>query len=132
MSHFDRDGFDGPWWRYPLLRNGLVAGAIAVLGFVLESQDLLTPWGPRALYLAAIPLAAYHWAREALEELIREREVGIDLLMLAAMVGASVLGLLNEAAALAVLYAIAEGLEDYTYARTRSAIRSLLSLAPKT
>ena len=132
MSHADDDGFDGPWWQYPLLRNGLIAGALAAVGFVLESREMLTPWLPRALYLVAMPLAGYHWAREAIEELIREREVGIDLLMLAAMVGASLLGLLNEAAALAVLYAIAEGLEDYTYARTRSAIRSLLSLAPKT
>ena len=132
MSHSERDGFDGPWWRYPLLRNGLVAGALAAIGFLLESRELLVPWGPRALYLIAMPLAGYHWAREAIEELVREREVGIDLLMLAAMVGASLLGLLNEAAALAVLYAIAEGLEDYTYARTRTAIRALLSLAPKT
>ncbi len=132
MSHSEHDGFDGPWWRYPLLRNGLVAGALAAIGFVLESRDLLVPWGPRALYLIAMPLAGYHWAREAVEELVRERAVGIDLLMLAAMVGASLLGLLNEAAALAVLYAVAEGLEDYTYARTRSAIRGLLSLAPKT
>ncbi len=132
MSHADDDGFDGPWWQYPLLRNGMIAGVLAAVGFVLESRELLTPLLPRVLYLIAMPLAGYHWAREAIEELVREREVGIDLLMLAAMVGASLLGLLNEAAALAVLYALAEGLEDYTYARTRSAIRSLLSLAPKT
>lgn len=131
MSHEHREGFDGPWWSYPLLRNGLIAGALAALGFFLESRELLTPWAPRVLYFVAMPLAGYHWAREAIETLVREHVVGIDLLMLAAMVGASLLGLLNEAAALAVLYAIAEGLEDYTYARTRSAIRSLLSLAPK-
>lgn len=132
MSHEHETEFEGPWWRYPLIRNGLIAGALAALGYVLEVRDLGTPWTPRVLYLIAMPLAGYHWAREAIETLVRERTIGIDLLMLAAMVGASLLGLLNEAAALAVLYAIAEGLEDYTYARTRSAIRGLLSLAPKT
>jgi len=131
MSREHEEDFDGPWWRYPLLRNGLIAGALAALGFFIESIDILTPWGPRSLYVVAIPLAAFHWSREAIETLVRDRVVGIDLLMLAAMVGASLLGLLNEAAALAVLYAIAEGLEDFTYARTRSAIRGLLSLAPK-
>lgn len=132
MSDEHGEDFDGPWWRYPLLRNGLIAGALAAVGYFLESRDLLSPCAPRVLYLIAMPLAGYHWAREAIEALVRERVVGIDVLMLAAMVGASLLGLLNEAAALAVLYALAEGLEDYTYARTRSAIRSLLSLAPKT
>jgi Cd2+/Zn2+-exporting ATPase len=37
----------------------------------------------------------------------------------------------NEAAALVVLYGAAEGLEEFTYARTRASIRSLLDLAPK-
>ena len=113
MSHEHETEFEGPWWRYPLIRNGLIAGALAALGYVLEVRDLGTPWTPRVLYLIAMPLAGYHWAREAIETLVRERTIGIDLLMLAAMVGASLLGLLNEAAALAVLYAIAEGLEDY-------------------
>lgn len=132
MSHAHREEFDGPWWRYPLLRNGLIAAVLAAIGFILESQELVSPRGSPVLYLVAIPLAGYHWAREAIEDLIRDYSVGIDLLMLTAMIGASLLGLLNEAAALAVLYALAEGLEDFTYARTRSAIRGLLSLAPKT
>jgi Cd2+/Zn2+-exporting ATPase len=65
------------------------------------------------------------------EALVRERVVGIDLLMLAATVGSGILGLWDEAAFLVFLYGAAEGLEEYTYARTRSAIRALLDLAPK-
>jgi Cd2+/Zn2+-exporting ATPase len=79
----------------------------------------------------AIPIGAYHWAREGLEELIEEREVGIEILMLAATAGAGALGLWDEAAALVFLYGTAEGVEEYTYARTRHAIRSLLDLDPK-
>ncbi|MGH2804539.1 MAG: heavy metal translocating P-type ATPase, partial [Thermoleophilaceae bacterium] len=40
-------------------------------------------------------------------------------------------GLFEEAAALVVLYASAEAVEELTFARTRSAIRELLDLAPK-
>ena len=58
MSHEPGEGFEGPWWRYPLLRNGLVAGMVAALGYVLESSDFMTPWAPRALYLIAIPVVA--------------------------------------------------------------------------
>jgi len=46
--------------------------------------------------------------------------------------GAGILGLWDEAAALVVLYGAAEGVEEYTYTRTRTAIRSLLNLVPKT
>jgi Cd2+/Zn2+-exporting ATPase len=51
--------------------------------------------------------------------------------MLAATVGSGILGLWDEAAALVFLYGAAEGTEEYTYARTRHAIRALLDLAPK-
>ncbi|WP_243123602.1 cation-translocating P-type ATPase [Thermaerobacter sp. FW80] len=49
---------------------------------------------------------------------------GLDL-------GAVLLGQWFEAAFLVFLYGLAEGLEEYTFARTRSAIKALLDLAPK-
>ena len=51
--------------------------------------------------------------------------------MIAATAGSAILGLWDEAAALVFLYGAAEGTEEYTYARTRHAIRALLDLAPK-
>lgn len=51
--------------------------------------------------------------------------------MLVAAAGAMAFGLFEEAAALVVLYASAEAVEELTFARTRSAIRELLDLAPK-
>ena len=84
-----------------------------------------------ALFLAAIAIGGFYFAREGLEELIEEREVGIEILMLVAAFGAMAFGLFEEAAALVVLYASAEAVEELTFARTRSAIRELLDLAPK-
>ena len=126
----DHDHFDGPWWRYPVLRLALASGALTGAGFTLAHSGAIGETTELLFYLVAIPLGAYHWAREAIEELIQERRVGIDLLMLAAAAGSAALGLWDEAAFLCFLYAGAEGLEEYTYARTRSAIRALLDLAP--
>jgi len=132
MSHSEApEHFEGPWWKYPVLRNAIAAGILAGSAFALSRLGFIPEALELALYLAAIPVGAYHWAREAIEELMHERQVGIDALMLSALVGSAALGLWDEAAALAVLYAAAEGLEEYTYARARSAIRSLLDLAPK-
>ncbi|MFX9532628.1 cadmium-transporting ATPase, partial [Acinetobacter baumannii] len=48
-----------------------------------------------------------------------------------ATLGAVLLGQWFEAAFLVFLYGLAEGVEEYTFARTRSAIKALLDLVPK-
>lgn len=83
------------------------------------------------LYVVAIALGGYFWVREGWEEFIEEREVGIEALMAFATLGAVLLGQWFEATFLVFLYGLAEGLEEYTFARTRSAIKALLDLAPK-
>lgn len=122
-------GFSGPWWMFPPLRNALLAGVIAGTTFLLEIAGVLPEAIAKWLYIAAIPLGGWHWIREGLAELVEHREVGIEVLMIAATTGASILGMWDEAAALVVLYGAAEGLEEYTYARTRTAIRALMDLA---
>ena len=127
----DERGFDGPFWAYPPLRNGLFSGLLVSVGFLLTHLELQTAWMEAFFYVLAIPIGGYHWTREGLKALTSKGEVGIDLLMLAATGGSAALGLWDEAAFLVFLYGTAEGLEAYTYARTRSAIRGLLDLAPR-
>jgi len=124
-------GFGGPWWRYPPLRNALLAGLIAGTGFGLAHLGFIPERFENIFYWVAIPLGGWHWTREGIEKLISEREIGIEILMIAATVGSGLLGLWDEAAALVFLYGAAEGTEEYTYARTRASIRALLDLAPK-
>jgi len=131
-AHEDSEhGYEGPWWRYPPLRNALLSGLIAGAGFVLAHLGFIAESIENVFYWIAIPLGGWHWAREGIEKLIEEKEVGIEVLMLAATAGSGILGLWDEAAALVFLYGAAEGTEEYTYARTRHAIRALLDLAPK-
>ncbi len=123
--------FSGGWWLYPPLRNALIAGIIALAGFLLGYFSILNESAVNLLYWIAIPLGGYFWAREGIEELVEDREIGISILMLAATSGAGILGMWDEAAALVVLYGLAEGIEEFTFTRTRTAIRGLLDLAPK-
>lgn len=122
--------YEGPWWRFPPMRNALASGFLLLLGFILSRNDAIPGWLPIILYIAAVPLGASHWGREAIEAIGKLR-VNIDVLMAVATVGAVVLGLWEEAATLAFLYGAAEALEEFIYDRTRSAIRALLDLAPK-
>lgn len=132
----DEDGereeaFTGPWWRYPPIAGAALSGALLGLTFLLERSGVVEPPVAIGLYLLSMPSAGYWWFREGLEELVRCREIGIELLMAAATAGAAALGAWEEAAFLVFLYGGAEAVESFTFARTRSAIRSLLDLAPK-
>lgn len=126
------EGFEGPWYAFPPARNALVSGALLVVGWLVGRFTEAPGYVPVAVFVLAILVGAYYWAREGWEEFVEEREVGIEALMAAATVGAVILGEWSEAAFLVFLFAAAEATEEYTYARTRTAIRSLLDLAPET
>ncbi|MEW6136920.1 MAG: cation-translocating P-type ATPase [Thermodesulfobacteriota bacterium] len=123
--------FEGKWYTYPLMRNALLSGLLTGTTFVLAHLKVIPPFIEVSLFIIAICLGGYYWCREGLEELIEEKEIGIEILMLAATVGSAILGMWDEAAFLVFLYATAEGLEHYTYARTKNSIKNLLDLAPK-
>jgi Cd2+/Zn2+-exporting ATPase len=125
------EAFEGKWWQFPPLRNALLAGVIALAVFAVDAAVSIPASSSIAAYVFAILLGGWHWMREGAEDLFREGKIGIEILMIAATTGAAILGMWNEAAALVVLYGAAEGLEEFTYARTRASIRSLLDLAPK-
>ncbi|VAX28978.1 Lead, cadmium, zinc and mercury transporting ATPase; Copper-translocating P-type ATPase, partial [hydrothermal vent metagenome] len=131
----EKDGkeelFEGRWWTYPPMRNALIAGILTGTALILAYLNVIPSTVEIFIYIVAIFLGGYHWSREGIEELIEEKEVGIEILMIAATAGSAILGMWDEAAFLVFLYGSAEGLEEYTYAKTRHSIRKLLDLAPK-
>jgi len=126
-------GLTGPPkpWRNPKVLTSLASGGLLLVGWLL-SFTVLPPAVPTILYVVAIICGGYFFGREALEDLIRRRLIGIELLMSTAAVVASLLGLPAEGAMLVFLYSISEAAEGYTGEKTRSAIRALMDLAPKT
>jgi Cd2+/Zn2+-exporting ATPase len=117
-------------WRNPKVLTSAVSGVLLLIGFLLGLTGV-----PAAItivvYIAAILVGGYFFGREALEALIFERKVGIELLMLVAAVMAVLLGEPAEGAMLVFLYSISEAAEGYTEEKTRSAIKALMDLAPK-
>lgn len=127
----DKDGFEGKLYLHPPMRNALIAGVLTLIAFGLGHLNAIPSSFEIGIYIIAILIGAYHWGREGIEELIECHEVGIEILMLAATVGSALLGMWDEAAFLVFIYGVAEGLEEYAYARARASIRKLLDLAPK-
>lgn len=119
------------WYTHPPIRNPLIAGLATGIAFILAHLNAISSNLKVAICVIAIFLGGYYWGRKGIKELIEEKEIGIEILMMAATFGSAILGMWDEAAFLVFLYGIAEGLEEYTYAKTRHSIRKLLDFAPK-
>ena len=117
-------------WRSREVRWSAASGLLIGVGFAAGLAGTPGALGT-AVFVAATAVGARFFAAEAVEELVAEREIGIELLMTVAALVAGLLGEWSEAAMLAFLYSIAESLEEFTEDRTRDAIRKLLDLAPR-
>jgi Cd2+/Zn2+-exporting ATPase len=85
------------------------------------------------LYVAAYAFGGFDLVRHWVGSLRRGRlTFDIDLLMLLAALGASLLGEWVEGAFLLFLFSLAHALEHYALGRARGAIRALADLAPPT
>jgi Cd2+/Zn2+-exporting ATPase len=119
-----------PPWRNPKVLTSVASGALLLIGWLMARAGAPEAVA-RAAYLIAILSGGYFFGREAIEELLFERKVGIELLMSLAAVVATVMGQAAEGAMLVFLYSISEAAEGYTEEKTRAAIRGLMNLAPK-
>ncbi|HEY9199766.1 MAG TPA: cation-translocating P-type ATPase [Gammaproteobacteria bacterium] len=108
-----------------------MSGLLLAIGY-LGAHVGLPARAEVALYILAVVTGGGFFAREALEDLVKEHAVGIELLMTVAALVAGAMGQWAEAAMLVFLYSISEAAEGYTAERTRHAIRALMDLAPKT
>lgn len=119
-------------WKNPKVVTSAISGLLLGVTFLLESLGVLPRIPAYVIYGIAVATGCYYFGREALEELLAEFNIGIEMLMSVAAIVAFVLGQPAEAATLVFLYSISEATEGYTEERTRGAIRALMDLTPKT
>ncbi|ELY63369.1 heavy metal translocating P-type ATPase [Natrinema versiforme] len=93
----------------------------SVLDYPLHVADVL--------FLAAVAASGVPVVRSGYYS-AKNRSLDIDLLMGTAIIAATGIGYFVEAATLAVLFSIAELLEDYAMDRARDSLRELMELSP--
>lgn len=87
-------------------------------------------WAVKALLFGAIVVGGWSNARRAFFALPR-LDFNMSVLMTTAVIGAIAIGEWHEGAVVAVLFAVSDWLEAWTYGRARRSIRDLIDLAPK-
>ena len=116
------------FWQVTEVRAAAVSGVLLLAGWIASLAG-----GPRILTLplelGALLVAAWTFVPSTLRRLLKGK-IGVGTLMTIAAIGAVALGQFEEAAMLASLYAISEGLEEYSLAKTRRGLRALLDLVP--
>ena len=114
-------------WEVTELRVGALAGVFLAASFIAERSESSAM--SVSLSAAALLVGGSTFVPSTLRRLV-SGQIGVGTLMTIAAVGAVILGEVGEAAMLAFLFSISEGLEEYSVARTRRGLRALLSLVP--
>ena len=120
----------------PLLSNRPIqimvsSGILFIAGHILEylSFDMTIV---TIIYMIAAIIAGYEIAVMAYNSLVKRHTIGPALLVVIACIASFIIGHGEEGAAVALLYYIAEFLEDYAELRAKRSIKSLVELAPET
>ncbi|MCP1131887.1 heavy metal translocating P-type ATPase [Paenibacillus polysaccharolyticus] len=84
------------------------------------------------IYIAAYGIGGWTKAKEGVGTLVKDRDLDVNLLMIAASLGAATIGYWNEGAMLIFIFALSGALESYATERSHKDISSLLALKPET
>jgi cation-transporting ATPase G len=122
-------GWPAGLWAVRAIRLAAVSGVALLAGFVADR--LQVPTLATGAYLVALVVGGASFVPDAVRSMARGA-IGIGGLMTVAALGAVLLGEVPEAAMLAFLFSISEGLEAYAMDRTSRELRALLEFVPPT
>ena len=121
------------FWRYLVQQTetqlALIAGVLILLSFAANGLGAPS-WVAVTLQISALILAGWPIARSGVVNLWINRTFNINFLMTVAGIGAVAIGEYAEAAALILLFDLAEALEGFTNERARGTIAALKQLSP--
>ncbi|WOS95878.1 heavy metal translocating P-type ATPase [Nosocomiicoccus massiliensis] len=116
------------WLQNKGFRNTVICAVLIVIGIVLQYQSLENVAIP--VFIAAFLIGGYYSAKNGIEELIHDKHLNVDVLMILAAVGASIIGYWMEGALLIFIFSLAEAMESMANEKSRNAISELMNLTP--
>lgn len=105
----------------------IISGVLILVGFVLMNQgnELDVP-----TFIVAFIIGGYYSFLNAYKDLFHEKRLTVDILMILAAIGASIIGYWMEGALLIFIFSLAESLEAMSLAKTSEAITELMKVTP--
>lgn len=107
----------------------IASGILILIAYFLETQEL-TAYYPAA-YLLAFAIGGYAKAKYGIKKTIENKDLNVEILMILAAVGASIIGYWTEGAILIFIFSLSGALETYTMNKSRKEISALMKLQPE-
>lgn len=106
----------------------ICGGLFLLIGVLLQNTDLQT-WAVGA-FLISYMIGGYFKAKEGLSDLVVDRTLNVELLMILAAIGAAIIGYWAEGAILIFIFSLSGALETYTLNKSHREISALMELQP--
>lgn len=107
----------------------IVGGVFLVTGILLQNFELQSV--AIGAFLASYVIGGYYKAKEGFTDLVVERSLNVELLMILAAVGAAIIGYWAEGAILIFIFSLSGALETYTFQKSHREISALMELQPE-
>ncbi|MBD8028655.1 cadmium-translocating P-type ATPase [Ureibacillus sp. Re31] len=107
----------------------LLSGLITLLAWRMETNGLLT--AAVIAYLSAFVIGGYAKAKEGLLDTVENKTLNVELLMVLAAIGSSLIGYWTEGAILIFIFALSGALESYAMNKSHREISALMNLQPE-
>lgn len=103
--------------------------ALILMGILLLQTG--QGWAP-ILFISAFVIGGYQSAKEGLTELIFDKHLSVDLLMILAAIGSGLIGYWMEGALLIFIFSLSSTLEELAMEKSKNAIAALMNMTPPT
>lgn len=112
--------------KYKIFSEPMLSGILIVLALLFSKQPIISP----CLFIASFVIGGYKQALQGFRELIYERRFDVELLMVFAAIGASIIGYWQEGAMLIFIFSLSGALEEYATDKSKKEIHKLMDLQP--
>ncbi|EUJ30302.1 cadmium-translocating P-type ATPase [Listeria floridensis FSL S10-1187] len=107
-----------------------ISGILILIGWRLDGEVSGTMTA--VIFVAAFIIGGFEQARDGIRDTIKTKKLNVELLMVLAATGASIIGYWLEGAVLIFIFSLSGALETYTTNKSRREITKLMSFQPET
>lgn len=117
------------WRTHIELIAAILSGILIIIAYILETQSI--ELFSVITYLAAFGIGGYAKAKYGIRKTIEHRKPNVELLMVMAAIGASIIGYWTEGAILIFIFSLSGALETYTMNKSRKEVSALMEIQPE-
>ena len=114
----------------PAMIATLISGLLILLGWILKLNAQET--GATFIFLTSFIIGGFKQAKEGFIDTYQNKNLNVDILMVLAAIGASIIGYWMEGALLIFIFSLSGSLEEYATNKSTEAIASLMHMQPET